>query len=665
MPRDSQGLYTLPAGNPVVEGTLIEAAWANGTMNDLAQALTDSLPRSGAAPMVGPLTLASPPPTQPRHAASKAYVDQFVAYSSGMPVGSIVSYSAASVPTGFFICNGQAISRTLYPALFALVGVSFGGGDGVSTFNVPNLVNQFIRGRDPATRIVGSVQADEFKSHQHPVTQTDHNHPLTDLTHTHVQSPHTHTQAAHTHTVPAGGIIASTLTASSNSPAYSGAQVTGTATPIINDATAVNAFVSANISIAPAQANIDVAFAGGNETRPQNMAFDFIIKAVDDGGGPPAVLSIDSSDSNMIAIAGTATTPLLNIKANVAFGVVKLDGGNKIPSSLLPVGNQNLLGLYDASTGNNPSQEYPTSTFLNGDTFVVGVQGTINVFDPATNLSAPTLVQVGNELLYIVGSAVNPDGWYYVVATFQVVVASQVGLTPVGGISATNVQVGIEELDTAKAPKASPTFTGTVSGVTATMVASTPVGGVAAINVQAAIQELDSEKVSLNGTGASGTWGISINGNAATATNATTAGTTTGNAATATNPQSGGTFITSANIAAQSVASATNATNAANATYAKQVPVSATATNLTAADAGKCVDLVAGITISGAVMAAGDAVSFYNNTAGNLTLTQGAGMTLALSGVNTGANKTLAAYSICTVWFRTAGFAVVTGSGVT
>ena len=51
MPRDSQGLYSLPAGNPVVPGTLIESQWANPTMSDIGQALTDSLPRDGSAPM--------------------------------------------------------------------------------------------------------------------------------------------------------------------------------------------------------------------------------------------------------------------------------------------------------------------------------------------------------------------------------------------------------------------------------------------------------------------------------------------------------------------------------------------------------------------------------------------------------------------------------------
>lgn len=51
MPRDGSGVYHLPAGNPVVANTLIESAWANNTLDDIANALTGSLPRNGSAGM--------------------------------------------------------------------------------------------------------------------------------------------------------------------------------------------------------------------------------------------------------------------------------------------------------------------------------------------------------------------------------------------------------------------------------------------------------------------------------------------------------------------------------------------------------------------------------------------------------------------------------------
>ena len=58
MARSPSGVYTLPAGNPVASGTIIQAAWANTTMNDIATALTDSLDREGRGGMNAPLKFA-------------------------------------------------------------------------------------------------------------------------------------------------------------------------------------------------------------------------------------------------------------------------------------------------------------------------------------------------------------------------------------------------------------------------------------------------------------------------------------------------------------------------------------------------------------------------------------------------------------------------------
>ena len=57
----------------------------------------------------------------------------------GIPTATIVPWSNASVPTGFLECDGSAVSRTTYAALFAIVGTTYGSGDGSTTFNVPDL----------------------------------------------------------------------------------------------------------------------------------------------------------------------------------------------------------------------------------------------------------------------------------------------------------------------------------------------------------------------------------------------------------------------------------------------------------------------------------------------------------------------------------------------
>ena len=57
MSRNGSGVYSLPAGNPVVTGTTIASTWANTTMTDLAAALTDSVAADGQTPMTGNLDL--------------------------------------------------------------------------------------------------------------------------------------------------------------------------------------------------------------------------------------------------------------------------------------------------------------------------------------------------------------------------------------------------------------------------------------------------------------------------------------------------------------------------------------------------------------------------------------------------------------------------------
>lgn len=55
------------------------------------------------------------------------------------PVGMIVPFAGSSAPDGWVLCEGQAVSRTAYAALFAVVGTAYGAGDGSTTFNLPDL----------------------------------------------------------------------------------------------------------------------------------------------------------------------------------------------------------------------------------------------------------------------------------------------------------------------------------------------------------------------------------------------------------------------------------------------------------------------------------------------------------------------------------------------
>lgn len=62
------------------------------------------------------------------------------------PAGVIFPFSGSAAPDGFFICDGRAISRTTYADLFAVVGTTYGSGNGIDTFNIPDYRGQFLRG---------------------------------------------------------------------------------------------------------------------------------------------------------------------------------------------------------------------------------------------------------------------------------------------------------------------------------------------------------------------------------------------------------------------------------------------------------------------------------------------------------------------------------------
>lgn len=108
-----------------------------------------------------------------------------------VPIGAVFSIAASSAPSGWLMCDGSAVSRATYSALYTLVGDSFGPGNGSTTFNVPDLRGRFVRGwdhgaahdPDASSRTIsatgsatgdkiGSYQADTWESHSHTLTKT-------------------------------------------------------------------------------------------------------------------------------------------------------------------------------------------------------------------------------------------------------------------------------------------------------------------------------------------------------------------------------------------------------------------------------------------------------------------------------------------------------------
>jgi microcystin-dependent protein len=69
---------------------------------------------------------------------------------AALPAGIVVAYAAAAAPTGWLLCDGSAVGRSTYAALFAAIGTTYGAGDGTTTFNLPNLKGRTPVGLDAA-----------------------------------------------------------------------------------------------------------------------------------------------------------------------------------------------------------------------------------------------------------------------------------------------------------------------------------------------------------------------------------------------------------------------------------------------------------------------------------------------------------------------------------
>lgn len=105
-----------------------------------------------------------------------SYVDRFILTTpqNGGTIGVVTAYAGATVPTNWLECNGAAISRTTYAKLFGVLGTTWGVGDGSTTFNLPDMRGEFLRGWDngrgvDSGRALASSQTDEFESHTHSI----------------------------------------------------------------------------------------------------------------------------------------------------------------------------------------------------------------------------------------------------------------------------------------------------------------------------------------------------------------------------------------------------------------------------------------------------------------------------------------------------------------
>jgi microcystin-dependent protein len=173
---------------------------------------------------------------------STAQVDSAVA--AAVPTSAVAFFPRSTAPTGWIKANGAAVSRTTYAALFAIIGTTFGAGNGSTTFNLPDLRGEFPRGWDDGRgvdtgRTLGSSQSGQNQAHTHTGSAAS--------------------AGAHTHNVTYGS-------ASNTSNVYPSKLSTGS-------------FSSASTESAGAHTHsLSIDSQGGTEARPRNVALLACIK---------------------------------------------------------------------------------------------------------------------------------------------------------------------------------------------------------------------------------------------------------------------------------------------------------------------------------------------------------------------------------------------------
>jgi microcystin-dependent protein len=184
------------------------------------------------------------------------------------PVGTIQAYGGTKDPDGYMICDGRALLRSEYPDLFAVIGTSYGAPDS-TRFNIPDMRGEFLRGADNGAGVdtdarqasksggntsgVGSIQDDNNKSHNHTEENT---------------GGHSHTYTAYSFS---GG---------SAHPEDHHSESTETGWNDWWDSMSVLVAASGYTTEAGAAGahNHTIYSSGGLESRPKNVAVNFIIK---------------------------------------------------------------------------------------------------------------------------------------------------------------------------------------------------------------------------------------------------------------------------------------------------------------------------------------------------------------------------------------------------
>lgn len=203
----------------------------------------------------------------------QAYLGSTLFYTSAqppiptVPAGLIEPFAGSTVPAGFLLCDGTAVSRTVYATLYAVIGDTFGDGDGETTFNLPDLSGRVPLGVSQA-HALGSTGGSET------VTLTESELPA----HVHEVPQHGHADTIGA-TTPAFSHTITQPAFKYNKPSTAAGNTDGGHTAIYNSTTTATATRSTNVAVA--------AHSAGNCTMDGTITNKVAFDTESVGGGLP------------------------------------------------------------------------------------------------------------------------------------------------------------------------------------------------------------------------------------------------------------------------------------------------------------------------------------------------------------------------------------------
>lgn len=211
-------------------------------------------------------------------------------------IGQIIQFAGSTIPEHFLVCDGSAVSRTTYSDLFAVIGTSYGIGDGSSTFNLPDLIEKVAIGASSG-HAVGTTGGElshlllstEIPGHSHSVPAHGHSNDIVlktpSLSHTiSTQPSFTYTKLNST---------ASTGVSQKSSYSYNGTgnvSMTAATNVAIADHAATACTMSGGVTDCPAMTSGDAGSGDAHNNMMPYIALVYLIQAEPDTPPQPSMV---------------------------------------------------------------------------------------------------------------------------------------------------------------------------------------------------------------------------------------------------------------------------------------------------------------------------------------------------------------------------------------